>query len=78
MDLNGKVPIQQRYERTGKVPISTRWVGMNKGDQANSNFRSRLVARAINTHKRDDLFAAIPPLEVLKLILSMTTTANHG
>ena len=49
-----------------------------EGDAANPNYRSRLVAREINTHKRDDLFAATPPLEALKLILSMTATSNQG
>ena len=78
MDLYEKVPIQQCYEKTSKAPISTRWIDINKGDQDNSNYRSRLVAREINTYKSDDLFAATPPLEALKLILSMVTTANHG
>ena len=36
------------------------------------------MAREINTYKRDDLFAATPPLEALTLIMSMTATANHG
>ena len=78
MDLYEKVLIQQCYERTGKGPISTRWIDINKGDQKNPNYRSRLVAREINTCKRDDLFAATPPLEALKVILSMTATSNQG
>ena len=36
------------------------------------------MAREINTYKRDDLFAATPPLEALKMVLSMTATANKG
>ena len=36
------------------------------------------MAREINTNRRDDLFAATPPLEALKTILSMTATANKG
>ena len=51
---------------------------INKGDSENPNYRSRLVAREINTHKREDLFAATPPLEALKVILSMTATSNRG
>ena len=35
-------------------------------------------SRDQHTHKRDDLFAAAPPLEALKLIWSMTATANRG
>ena len=53
-------------------------VDVNKGDAANPNYRSRFVAREINTYKREDLFAATPPLEALKLIFSMTATLNRG
>ena len=60
------------------MPIIARWIGINKGDVDSPNCRSRLVAREINTHKRDDLFAATPPLEALKVILSMTVSANKG
>ena len=78
MDLYEKVPLQQCFTRTGRAPITTRWIEIHNGDIDNPNYRSRLVAREINTYKRDDLFAATPPLESLKLILSMTATANHG
>ena len=44
----------------------------------NPNYRSRFVAREINTRKRDDLFAGLPPLEALKITLSMTTSGNRG
>ena len=50
--------------------ISTRWLDVNKGDAKNPDHRARLVAREINTHKRDDLFAATPPLESLRAIIS--------
>ena len=36
------------------------------------------MAKEINTYKRTDLFAATPPLEALKLILSMAATQNRG
>ena len=79
VDLYEKVPIQQCYARTGKAPITVRWIDINKGDDVNPNYRSRLVAREINTYKRDDLFAANPPpLEALKVILSMIAIGNHG
>ena len=78
MDLYEKVPINECYMKTGKSPISVRCIDINKGDESNPNYRSRLVAREINTHKRDDLFAATPPLEALKLILSMVTIGNRG
>ena len=34
------------------------------------DYRSRLVAKEINTHKRPDLFAATPPLESIRYIMS--------
>ena len=60
MDLYTKVPIAECRNKTGKAPISVRWIDINKGDAENPNYRSKLVAREINTHKREDLFAATP------------------
>ena len=53
MKFYDKVPIEQCYAKIGRAPISTRWIDINKGDQSNPNYRSRLVAREINTHRRD-------------------------
>ena len=78
MKLYEKVPIAECRRKIGKSPISVRWIDINKGDTTNPNYRSRLVAREINTYKRSDLFAATPPLEALKIILSMTATSNKG
>ena len=78
MGLYTKVPIQEAYEQTGNGPISVRRIDINKGDSIAQNYRSRLVAREINTSKRDDLFAATPPLEALKTTLAITTSGNKG
>ena len=78
MGLYTKVPIKECMVKTGKQPISTRWIDINKGDTNNPNYRSRLFAREINIHKRDDIFAATPPLEALKVILSMIACCNKG
>ena len=78
MRLYDKVPISECRRNTGKGPISVRWIDINKGDQVNPNYRSRIVAREINTHKREDLFAAIPPLEALKIIFSFAASGNKG
>ena len=37
--------IAEALQRTGRRPISVRWVEVNKGDSANPKIRSRLVAR---------------------------------
>ena len=55
--------------------ITTKWLDVNKGDSSNPNVRSRLVGREIAKEKRDDLFAATPPLESLKTVLSLC--ASH-
>lgn len=78
MKLYSKVPTSLCYQRTQKAPISIRWIDVNKGDTERPNYRSRLVAREINTYKRNDLFAATPPLEALKLLLSMAASGNKG
>ena len=76
MKLYDKVPITECRQRTGKGPISVRWIDINKGDATSPNYRPRLVAREINTYKRSDLFAATPPLESLKYIIRLLKYAN--
>lgn len=49
-----------------------------RGTHINPNYRSRLVVKEINAHKRDDLFAGTPPLEASTLWLSMTASSNIG
>ena len=73
-----KVPIQQCWQETGKGPIGTRWIDINKGDDQNPEYRSRLVAQEIKQDKREDLFAATPPLEAKKMLFSMAVTQGIG
>ena len=61
-----RVPLDECWKNTGQPPIGTRWVDVNKGDDENPDYRSRLVAQELNTEKREDLFAATPPLEAKK------------
>lgn len=55
--------------------ITTRWIDVNKGDAENPDYRSRLVGREIKKDQRPDLFAATPPLESLRMIMSIC--ASH-
>ena len=74
-----KVPIQQCYDETGKAPIGTRWVDINKGDDVNIEYRSRLVAQELKKYSvAEDLFAATPPLEAKKILFSMAVTEGIG
>ena len=73
-----KVPTEECWRETGAAPIGTRWVDVNKGDDDKPEYRSRLVAKEIKTNKREDLFAATPPLEALKILLSLAVTEGIG
>ena len=56
-----------------KVPLSVRWVDVNKGDGLTPNYRSRLVARQLKATDRSGHsgFAPAPPLEALRTVLSL-------
>ena len=68
-----KVPISQCWSQTGKPPIGTRWIDINKGDVEHPDYRSRWVGREFrgNDRDREDLFAATPPLEAKKTLISL-------
>jgi hypothetical protein len=57
----------------GKI-IGVRWVDVNKGDSEEPEYRSRLVGREVIVGKDDALYAATPPLEALRLIISHAAT----
>jgi hypothetical protein len=69
-------PIGECWEKTGKAPVSVRWVDTNKGSAEFVEVRSRLVARDFKggDKDRDDLFAETPPLEAQRLQLSRAAT----
>ena len=58
--------------------IPTRWIDINKGDIATPNFRSRLVAKEFNIGEQDGLFAATPPLEAVRMLVSDAATTVRG
>ena len=71
-----EVPTQDCWDKTGKGPVSVRWVDVNKGGEDKMEVRSRLVARDFkgNDKDRDDLFAGTPPLEAKRMLLSRAAT----
>ena len=71
MNLYTKVSIDECVKKTGKKPIAVRWIDVNKQDKNNPLYRSRLVGKEFNTHNDMSLYAATPPLEALRLILSI-------
>ena len=70
MKVYEKVAIDECWLETGKAPIAVRWVDINKGDEARPNYRSRLVAKEYKNDVRPDLYAATPPSECLRLMIS--------
>ena len=69
-----KVPIEEAWKISGKGPIGSRWIDINKGDDEKPEYRSRLVAKEINRSPSDDMFAATPPPEAKKMLFSMAVT----
>lgn len=66
------VDVQECWDKTNKPPIGVRWVDVHKGEGI---YRSRLVAKDFRPKSRvgdvEGLFAAMPPLELVKLIIVM-------
>ena len=77
IDYFKRMGVYTKVKRRGGMKIiSTKWIDTNKGDLTDPNYRARLVGREIATTKRDDLFAATPPLESLRYIVS-TCASNQ-
>ena len=71
-----KRPKAEARQVTGRLPITVRWVDVNKGDELNPRYRSRLVARQLKAHDRSgaSFFAPTPPLEALRTVLSLAAS----
>ena len=63
-----KVPRRKSFEVTGKAPIKVRWVDVNKGDDKEPNYRSRLVAMEFRRGVNAEWFSGTPPLEALRTL----------
>ena len=50
----------------------------NNGDDDNPNYRSRLVAREIRRRGENPIFAPTPPLESLRIVISLAATDVPG
>jgi hypothetical protein len=71
-----RVPIADCWRETGRAPIGSKWVDVNKGDAVRPLIRSRFVVKEIATYKSDDFFAATPPLEAFRLLLSLAASSG--
>jgi hypothetical protein len=76
-------PEEESYTVCGVPPLPLDWVDVNKGDSENPEIRSRLVA--MDTKKRTSIdptdisatFAATPPLEGLRAVISITMSTPY-
>ena len=72
-----KIP-RARARQNGWPVIATRWIDIDKGDPQNPNHRSRLVAKEFRRGAQDGVFAATPPLEAVRLLISDAATSDVG
>ena len=78
MEYFKKMKVYTKVKREGwMTTISTKWIDTNKGDEKEPNLRARLVGCEYKKDKRDDLFAATPPLESLRMILSVCASNQY-
>ena len=71
--------VYTKVKREGYMKIiKTRWLDINKGDSVVMNLRSRLVGCEFAKEKRDDLFAATPPLESMRTIMALCASNQNA
>ena len=76
MQFVKKKQVHSKFDRAeakgiGAKIITTRWIDTNKGDEINRDCPSRFASSEIQTNNGFDLFVATPPLESLRVILSI-------
>lgn len=72
------VPEQECHAFTWKQPIATRWLGVNKGDESEPEYRPRCVAKEVNRGHGDEMLAGTPPLEAKKALFSLAMASISG
>jgi hypothetical protein len=71
------VPISESWKLTGRAPLQGKWVDVNKGDFARPVIRSRYVTKEFADKRSDEFFAATPPLEALRMIISHAASGRR-
>ena len=72
--------VVQRQQAEGQRIVSVKWVDTNKGSDDKPEIRCRLVARDFKGHDKDreDLFAATPPWELKRVLMSHAADVSDG
>ena len=63
----------EQEQSMGKI-IGVSWVDVNRGDSEDPEYRSRLVGTEFAVGNDDALYAATPPSEALRIIISHAAT----
>ena len=72
------VPLSEaQNDARGKI-VGSRWVNCNKNGINDPDVRCRLVAQEVNLHADDSFYAATPPLEAKRLLISQWATEQSG
>ena len=70
---------RSKAHRSGQNIIQTRWLDVDKSTSPQKcDVRSRCVAKEFATTSRDDVFAATPALEGVKIMMSLVASSNEG
>ena len=64
-------PTSECFAKTGRLPIGSKSVDTNKGDDNTPFVYSRLVAMECRKPWSETCFAATPPIETLRLLISI-------
>ena len=63
------------------MPITTKWVDVNKGRNGEIQIRNKLLARVFRVkgdERQFDVFAAMPPLEMKRMLFRMAIVDEEG
>ena len=58
--------------------MKSRWIDINKGDDKSRNQRSRWVTKQFKTNNDSEFFAATPPLDALRYVISTAASMTDG
>lgn len=74
MQVYDKVPWQRCRDATGCEPIKVRGADTSKQDDAKPKYRSRLAAEGYKKGSDPELYTATPPIDALRLLISLAAT----
>ena len=77
MGVDRRVPGAMIKQVGGKF-VSVGWLDTKKGDREFPTYRSILVALKYNDSTDDTLYASMPPIEALRMIVSQASTIDRA